>query len=93
MKSGLIRREEFGSLSVYENKSYLNTWGDENNFCNSIESVALFPPSVNKDKAVKVFAEDICRSVIHKKRTRSSVIQKFLIPQIGNKHKFCFFVL
>lgn len=67
MKSGQVKREEFGSLSVYENKSYLSTWGDENNFCNSIESVALFPPFVSKDKAVTVFAEDICRSVIYKR--------------------------
>lgn len=70
MNSGLSKKEEFASLSLYENKSYLNTWGEGNNYCNSIESVVLFPPFVNKDKAVNVFIEDICRSVIYKHITR-----------------------
>lgn len=64
MNSGLSKKEDFGKLSYYENNSYLHAWGESNNFCNSIESVALFSPSVNKDVAIKVFIEDICRFVL-----------------------------
>lgn len=64
INSGLSKKEEYGKLIFYQNDSHLHTWGDDNNFCNSIESVALFPPFVNKDEAVHFFTADICRSVI-----------------------------
>lgn len=61
MNSGVFKKENFGRLEFFENKSFLHTWGDNNNYCNSIESVALFPPFVNKNVGVNVFVADICR--------------------------------
>lgn len=65
MNTGLVKKEDFGKLVYFENNSHLYTWGDINNYCNSIDSVALFPPFVKKDVGLNVFVADICRLVSH----------------------------
>ncbi|CAG7833576.1 unnamed protein product [Allacma fusca] len=71
IKRGIDNHKTFGNILAWEGEAELSWWTDpklpsyEEQYCNKINGSdgSLFPPFVTKERTMRIFVDDICRSI------------------------------
>nr|XP_023025981.1 sensory neuron membrane protein 2 [Leptinotarsa decemlineata] len=64
VKSGIKKREETATLTLYDGQDYISVWTGEKSICNRIHgTTTVFPVNIDKNMTFEAYSEDICRTI------------------------------